>query len=848
MTFTTSHDFPSFDAFAALESGWQVLPSASGNQFAIDLPQLSSEIEDNDLGSVDSSTVDAFWDPSIFMVTPADQAPSDNDPYHWRPISTTFQHHLPADLVGDRDSSQLPTLGINTDTTSYRNSSGDEVDLVSPTPSDWGKHAPTQEPPTPKITKQAPRRQNHSCDQCRSSKRACDLSKDISVQGQKPSKACSLCRIRGMKCTATWLANKQSEQRGKKRPRLTPPPLREETPSNLIPYTEDEHSWLKDFVSPPTPESNLARQMMAQETCSQHFNLYVDIFDIPISHCMTHESMPPGYSLGVAALSPMSDSSGLSNYLTQANSWIKSCWDRSLELWGSKVAAPQIFHTVSVLDALFQRNRSHPYRISMTSRDAAITETYKWAAIALAAQFATASVVQKDSSKSDFSGNLQYSHDVASAAWEAAKQKVFGNIAATTSFRVALSLLLFGLIPRPGSTDHYEELEEDAEYALCEGIRRLQTLCAQARARLSIDTQVSPTQSVADARRAPASIFNFPHFSQKDRKYILELIGAVEWMANLINAVTIGASRGRTGAIGPEMSHLGTLRSREHTTASKPGDDTLWLLPLHGHSMWPSGLKATEPEVVAFTTLWHNGASDETILRELRQSAYTAVVMWRSVAGLTMAIERIPATKPNYDDIFHHYRTTLSLISVWRSTFGILDSSIRGLLEQAPCELWRTVAFTSNDTDLAILVFCDLAQRLEIQLTQEQEQFTPEMERLHSALRSTSALRKWQRLISAEQVSMIASTCKNTSRPGFQGGSGLKSQIQDIAAHPNPFMMVQLHTLAAKALTGEVHSSISQLEGKRVSELTSNITICRQALEEFRKTLVTFPDAASFED
>lgn len=60
--------------------------------------------------------------------------------------------------------------------------------------------------------------------------------------------------------------------------------------------------------------------------------------------------------------------------------------------------------------------------------------------------------------------------------------------------------------------------------------------------------------------------------------------------------------------------------------------------------------------------------------------------------------------------------------------------------------------------------------------------------------------------------------------------------------------MVQLHTLAARVLMGELHSSVSQLEGKRVSELTASIDICRQTLEGLRETLVTFPDVARFDD
>lgn len=60
--------------------------------------------------------------------------------------------------------------------------------------------------------------------------------------------------------------------------------------------------------------------------------------------------------------------------------------------------------------------------------------------------------------------------------------------------------------------------------------------------------------------------------------------------------------------------------------------------------------------------------------------------------------------------------------------------------------------------------------------------------------------------------------------------------------------MVHLHTLAANVLKREVHSSISQLEDRRVSELTRSFDICRQTVERLRESLVTFPDVASFDD
>lgn len=55
-------------------------------------------------------------------------------------------------------------------------------------------------------------------------------------------------------------------------------------------------------------EADLARQFTARVTCSQQFEIYVDTFDIPISECLAGGSMPPRYSLGVTACTPLENS------------------------------------------------------------------------------------------------------------------------------------------------------------------------------------------------------------------------------------------------------------------------------------------------------------------------------------------------------------------------------------------------------------------------------------------------------------------------------------------------------------------------------------------------------------
>lgn len=780
MTSPRTHEALYLETCSPREMWRDESPGATIRSLSFDLPHLLSDMEEHDLDNANIIGADSLWDFNAFLTAAPDTPRADSELGHHHSPSAPLFRQLNTDLVHECRDQQVVSIDNNTNSGSGLTCSTDSVDLFRPTPPPKAYSSQTPEVPTPRVAKQAFRRQNRSCDQCRSAKRACDLPNDSCIQTQRPSRACSLCTIRGVECTATWLVNKQSALRAKKRPRLKTSSTEEESSGLALNATEERPAEME--MPPAVPEANLAKLTIAHETCSQQFNLYVDVFDIPISHCLFLDSMPPGYSLGVAALSPIKDSSNLSRYLSKADAWIKSCWNLNFMAFGSTAPAPHIFHTVSVLDAVFQRTGAQPYRSSMTSRDAAITETYKWAAIALAAQFVPANVGEKKHHDSRYSKYLEYRHDVALAAWEKAKQKVFGNIAATTSFRVALSLLLFGLVPPPGSMNQCQELDEDAEYALCEGVRRLRTLCAKARARVSAYHEVSGSNSVTDSRRSAIGTHDLPHLSPEDSKYILELLGAVEWLINIINAVAIGVSGGKTNAFHAQMSRpLTTYRPHDPgDTSSGPGEDTLWLFRQHG--LGNLGLMQTESTTVAFTTLWYKGAHDDVLLQTLRKLAYVAIVIWKSLADLTMAIENTPRNNVSYENIFQCYETTISLLQRWRSTFGILDPAMRECFDKASSEIWRTVAFTSNDCDLAILLFCDLVQRLEISLAQQQ--FTPETERLRSALRLTSNFRKTQRLISAEQVSLVASTCRQTSRPGFEGSSGLKSQIQDIAAHP----------------------------------------------------------------
>ncbi|RJE25246.1 GAL4 [Aspergillus sclerotialis] len=628
-------------------------------------------------------------------------------------------------------------------------------------------------------SKRVQRRQNRSCDQCRSAKRACDLEPNQIILQQASSPACSMCKIRGLDCTVAWLTSKQAEQNAAKRARKFSHQAGLNTPSDSsspIVREQTVNSRIPEVLSVITPDAGLVRGFMATEICSQQFNLYVDVWDMPVSQCLLRGSMPPGYSLGVAAWTSLNASPYVSGYLNDANLWTSTCWKEGSTSWTSIKAAPHIFRAANVLDSVFQHRGSQGQRSSTAQRDLSITETFKWVSVALTAQFTSGKTGSMDIGKS-----CSQSRDFATAAWRKAKEMVFGNISAVSSFRLALSLLLFGRITPPALGGQCNVSDEDSRYALCKGIRRLQKLCAQARSRLLEDEKNCVTEYPVDMYDSRENYPPIQTLPSEVKASISELLGAMEWMVGTFNAVTIGTSRGKVCVVPPETDSR--IRSSIPATEIHASEDdilsmaTLQELGIEGY--FPARSRIHRQP---FTTIWREGISDDAVFQDIRQLASLALLLWRSVAGLTLVTETVDTENLDYEDIHRRYMTTLSLVKLWRSAFGTLDDTMKSHLDKSRLEIWHMVAFCSDDADLAILLLYDVAQRIESRIASQP--LKPARESLSRSLESTSAYRKEQRLISAVQISIIAASCHGISRPGFQGQSGLKAQIKDIGSHP----------------------------------------------------------------
>ncbi|GFG19167.1 hypothetical protein IFM5058_09778 [Aspergillus udagawae] len=805
--------------------------------------QMLSLLAFNEMDNLDATERDPFSNYIELLANQSEQVQGYHSVPEWGDVSGQTLHNLSSSLAeGAEDEHNGLVCVNNADQTSQNSPSGD-TGRSSPWPACSTQHTGVGVTLSKGLgTTRNPRKQNHSCDQCRTAKRACSLRQNMPINGQKPTTPCTTCDMRGLECTVAWLVNRKSQQETRKRRRTTS-------------YVQGTGTVADPCVAPcsekraDTPlveigavvlsrEDDLARQLAGRDTLSQRFNLYVDVIDMPISQCLLQGSMHPSYHLGIAALGPLSDSSHMSVYFHRANVWIKSCWEAQTGSSASAAAAPNLLRATSVLDALFQYNGNRPV-YSSTSRDASIAETYKWVTIASVAQFAASNHQSEEPGQPGQRDPHSHSRDVAMITWRRAKELLFQNISFVRSFRLAMSLLLFGLIPVPNPGDQSSAFEEDATFALCEGVRRIKTLCSEARACVLANIEV-------DASRYPKTKFHSVQMLPKDvQGNILELIAAIEWMSIMTNSIVIASSCGNICPLPLEICD-NTLESpysgQEATQAS--GSDVSSVALLHDYEIDKSITSRAKEGECAFIALMCRDSSEELVLQAARQSGAVVILLWVCLACFNLDIENIINGNPNYEAAHRRYTIAVRLVELWGLSFGTLDSTTAFCIEKSTSDVRRLAGFCLNDGVLAILTFCAAAQRLETYL--EGQPSIPQKESLASNLRSSRSYRKRQRLLAAQQLATFAKVSQGIASPGFQGTCGLKAHIQDIAAHPYAKMVAQAHASAAKVFVDEIHDMVPRFNMKGVCGMTAGLDACLQVLRELQRTLVTLPDLREF--
>ncbi|KAE8320629.1 hypothetical protein BDV39DRAFT_211485 [Aspergillus sergii] len=689
-----------------------------------------------------------------------------------------------------------------------------------------------------------PRRQNHSCDQCRSAKRACDLPLNVAIHERRPSTACSMCNLRQTECTVAWLYRKQTlnqattTKQAPARSRNLEKRLATRTGNTSATDTPSE-----GCISPPAtsvfiPKASqeLTRQLLSRKVRSERLALYVDIVDIPLSQCLRQGSMPPQFSSGIASWGLLAQYPQMTTYFEKAKPWIQSCWDIdyvSSDDWNT--APPHLFRVVSLLDAIFQRKNGRADTAYTESRDTAITETYKWAAIAQAARLFVDRDAGRERNNSDTDVHFGYAHDMARSAWCNAKQLVLRNLATINSFRLALAMVLFGQIV-PSESNESLECDETSAYLFFQGVHRFRRLCVGARALL---TGLSTPRRCERRVQTGISSAELPRTQLQDlqsdiKGHLLELIGSIEWLVTMLNSIEIATSIEKLGAL-PVEDYISADDDCQHLNDTPPQ----WIVSCSREKeAEDSILGVLKVKDQPFTTLWVNGISSETLVQSIRQLAALGVLIWKSLSHLVLLLRALDVDEVDLDVVHERYNSMMTLIQLWRSSFGVLDCTTRSNLQDLHFNLWRLIAFFCIDTDLAVLIFCEVSQTIEGRLLAQS--FTPDTSPLLKELQSSSDYCKKEALISAQEVDLISSTCRGLSRPGHQGPTGLKARIQDICAHSSPYMMIRVFKLAAKVFARQAYDDIQISDTKGAVDMSAGLHNCLQTLKVLQGAFVTF--------
>ncbi|KAJ5743923.1 hypothetical protein N7533_008793 [Penicillium manginii] len=651
------------------------------------------------------------------------------------------------------------------------------------------------------------RRQNRSCDPCRSAKRACDLPLHPSPSRNLPLSACSMCKLRGRDCTVIWRTNKQSSNTI----------YTSASPSSDAhheveggPVTVNEQG--KYNVPSVTSlnlsihESSLNSNLMRREACSERLAVYIDVFDIPVSDLLSGGCILPCHSVGVAALTSLGHNSNMAAIIDRTQLSIKDSWniDSSPHLPASAVPHPEIpsIHHAMMISQKFLNGSPLRLDHNLIFVDPTLRE------------------MQIPKRKLEILHMLR---------GEKAKEMVFTKIAARKSFRLGLSLLLFGTILYPTGTDRSDEFENDSTYAFQEGISRLRMLCSEARIRLVLGEE-QPTLKASPGKRFQPTITSPPWASLRTEESggLLDLIVALEWLVDISQSVAI--------ALFPKRDLVITPSILDHSTnINHPVGDELEFQGMATKVLDETNVSQDMEENKSVTQLLSQCCSDSIIQSALSESGSLVVLLWKLLARLTQATRDIRNGMANFEGTRRIFDTTLMTIGVWRTTFGPLNPITTDRLQRATADLRRSVIFCATDGDLAILIFHKLSCQIERHLA---GRLQPSSEHLRERMHQTANYRSLQRLTSAIRLSSLASVIQGS---WSRGEAGLKANIEDITAHPHPTMVVQAYELAATGLAEEIRSSVSTSKERNISDLSGALQNCLRGLRGVRRTLVMYP-------
>lgn len=154
----------------------------------------------------------------------------------------------------------------------------------------------------------------------------------------------------------------------------------------------------------------------------------------------------------------------------------------------------------------------------------------------------------------------------------------------------------------------------------------------------------------------------------------------------------------------------------------------------------------------------------------MNYAASIVVLLWRSLALLTLVSQDLLMGTAEYPDFQQHYTAVTMLIASWRATFGRITPEATSSLGGLPAITRRCVLFMATDGDLAILLFDQLLRELGERLAESSP--LPAHDSLRATLRSAKAYCQEQRFVSAVHLSHLAATNIGVSSTISQGGMG----------------------------------------------------------------------------
>lgn len=568
------------------------------------------------------------------------------------------------------------------------------------------------------------RSQFHSCDQCRRSKRACNLS-----QSQSP---CLTCITRDLDCTSEWL-----DQRSAHATHADP------SPSSFARKKRRENAPGMDAVSGhPAHDQpllmineSLSQALLSQAIVARKFRVFLIAYEFPLSHWLAEECNPHS-SLLLGGIKAVPLPGQVTNHGGRFHATMQKVYQgvASYQLYtdASLSLPPRFIYALAALDMLLGdklRLRSRSV-ISMEKRladESAIGNAIKWTIVASASQF-NAFTSPATPSQDGTRYGIPF---LATDTWHKARKQLF-DCMSLQSFRLSFALILFGLssIPVQGQGDQSEmgqQLSEDAAFALRQGLERMGDLCFRARHMLPAWAEEGREPTLAATAAAAV---------------VESMLGSIEWLLVMVKSVVILTDTDMARVLAPDASILGRSELADLLLVQEEDRTVELSVTSMSTTIWESIVMQSLYDRSTKQAI-SSSLSQSVIQAILRRASSLKVVLWKAVGDLYALKRSRPICNAS---VKTGYRLTLGLIQLWHQTYGDLCTHLVGSTAIPSAVTQSMFAFVSNHVNLAVLHFIGCIEEEEDQemqassWTKELRLFWEPFRSLHHEMKRSSAM------------------------------------------------------------------------------------------------------------